>query len=86
MVSFIAICPLSPTIFLFHTEKHSERPEIQSDGKYDEDQYDKTSKRGLPAPNDEKLKKTVEDINTESRAFVQRDESDFDAFKKKGCK
>ena len=71
---------------MFNAEKHSERPEIHSDEKYDEDQYDKTSKRGLPAPNDEKPKKTVEDINTESRAFVQGDERDFDAFKNKGCK
>lgn len=54
---------------------------------YAEDQYQETQESDLaPAANDEKPRKIIEDMNTETSALVQYDESDPDSIKNKGCK
>lgn len=87
----------NPVIFLILTEKLNGRSETVSDEEYNkdeygspdmysQDQYNEASEKSLSSSNDEDPKKIVEDVNSETSALEQHDESDLDAVKNKGRK
>lgn len=53
---------------------------------FSENQYDEPAEAKRKTLSDETTKTIVEDMNTQTSALVQNDDSDPDALKNKGCK
>ena len=62
-------------------DEYNESPEM-----FSENQYDEPAEAKRKTLSDETTKTIVEDMNTQTSALVQNDDSDPDALKNKGCK